>query len=742
MNIPAFGLKSLNNVYNCIKIIKEKFDIEKIDIREKIDIDIPLFQKIKNPLLNNDSVIKNPVGKLQLSSETIESLISKEIKIIEDLIKCSEKSLKEIYKFDSKTISEIIYALENFEFPISFSDLDLSYKCIESLRREGIKTIYDFHSYPPLELLQIPHFDEKYLKKLPKTIPLDISIEKLGLTVRAYNCLKKENINTLKDLLDCSEYDLMNIRNFGSKSLGDVNNCIKRFRKEFDRYRIEKINRPTISEDINNFLEEVLNSREMKIIKSRYGLFPGGSKKTLEEVGKEFGVTKQRIRQIQRKSIKKIHTSISKIYVHGIKLLYETLYDLGGIANEEDIIREYRIKKDPGPTSIKSIFGFITEIQNDKFILLDKVQRIWSIYKIDKEIYKKTIIEINNIIKKEKDSVPEDILIGRFLKSEFYRNNKKYINIALIKSCLQSSKNYELTEEGYVIKSPKKRKDFIYLALKKLGVPTHFTMITEVSNDLCPLEEKMSSRYVHNILLDKTKFVRTAPGTYGLAKWDLCEEKSIADIIYNIFFQNRKPMHLKTIVEKVKSVKSCKNISIRYYLDSDKRFKRFAPEIYGLSSFIVTPNIIKDIYNQTPKSKKAKFIREFFTLSDGSKVIKYQVSEHNFEKNYLQIPKKYRYIFSQNNSNRYISFLNFNNVEIIFKHNPKNCRIYEIKNWLINNSIELYSNIYIIVEKKDYHIDYRLFSDEEYHIYKGVKEIGVKDTLVDEIRKRIKKRFL
>ncbi|PWL21143.1 MAG: DNA-directed RNA polymerase subunit alpha [Candidatus Aquiluna sp. XM-24bin5] len=51
---------------------------------------------------------------------------------------------------------------------------------------------------------------------------LSTPIEDLDLTVRSYNCLKREGINTVSELIALSEDQLMNIRNFGSKSVDEV----------------------------------------------------------------------------------------------------------------------------------------------------------------------------------------------------------------------------------------------------------------------------------------------------------------------------------------------------------------------------------------------------------------------------------------------------------------------------------------------------------------------------------------
>jgi DNA-directed RNA polymerase subunit alpha len=51
---------------------------------------------------------------------------------------------------------------------------------------------------------------------------LNLPIEDLSLTVRSYNCLKREGIHTVGELVSRSEQDLMDIRNFGQKSIDEV----------------------------------------------------------------------------------------------------------------------------------------------------------------------------------------------------------------------------------------------------------------------------------------------------------------------------------------------------------------------------------------------------------------------------------------------------------------------------------------------------------------------------------------
>jgi hypothetical protein len=66
-------------------------------------------------------------------------------------------------------------------------------------------------------------FIDAYLAEFNGTSDADLlPIEELNLSVRAYNCLKREFIDTVGDLLKRTEDDLLSIRNFGDKSLDEL----------------------------------------------------------------------------------------------------------------------------------------------------------------------------------------------------------------------------------------------------------------------------------------------------------------------------------------------------------------------------------------------------------------------------------------------------------------------------------------------------------------------------------------
>ena len=81
----------------------------------------------------------------------------------------------------------------------------------------------------------------------------------------------------------------------------------------------EQIEYRLMSERFDKMLNK-LSHRELTVIKLRYG-FIDGKTYTLEEIGKQLGVTRERIRQIEKKALKKLKHSVTH-YFRDIKLYY------------------------------------------------------------------------------------------------------------------------------------------------------------------------------------------------------------------------------------------------------------------------------------------------------------------------------------------------------------------------------------------------------------------------------------
>jgi DNA-directed RNA polymerase subunit alpha len=80
--------------------------------------------------------------------------------------------------------------------------------------------------FNPLKDLTLEEIQEDYQEDEDPTS--QIPIEELQLSVRAYNCLKRAQINSVADLLDYTQEDLLEIKNFGQKSADEVIDALRK----------------------------------------------------------------------------------------------------------------------------------------------------------------------------------------------------------------------------------------------------------------------------------------------------------------------------------------------------------------------------------------------------------------------------------------------------------------------------------------------------------------------------------
>lgn len=88
---------------------------------------------------------------------------------------------------------------------------------------EGAKILTNlFHPLTNINFQPIENENEKNEQRVSQVL-----IEELKLSVRAYNCLKRAQIHSISDLLDYSQEDLLEIKNFGQKSAEEVIEALK-----------------------------------------------------------------------------------------------------------------------------------------------------------------------------------------------------------------------------------------------------------------------------------------------------------------------------------------------------------------------------------------------------------------------------------------------------------------------------------------------------------------------------------
>jgi len=188
--------------------------------------------------------------------------------------------------------------------------------------------------------------------------PLDrISVQVLGLSARGYNALKNSTIDTIQRLINRTESDLLKIRNVGITTLEEIKDKLNSyltsmlgrsdweseipgdsFIKEKQTTSVVQERSPySLPEAFARLLERILTPREGMIIRLRYGL-DDGMPLTLEEVGQCFSITRERVRQIQKKALRKIYHPSRKQILDDIMQPFEfVLQQAGGLLKEDQI---------------------------------------------------------------------------------------------------------------------------------------------------------------------------------------------------------------------------------------------------------------------------------------------------------------------------------------------------------------------------------------------------------------------
>ena len=234
----VLNLKSIviKNHTEDIKTLKLNVDEERVvtaaDIEKDADIEIINPEQViatlsKGGKLNMELIVTNGRGAV-LSSENKKYIEGKEVGYIP--IDTLYSPIERInYYVDSARVGQ----------DASYDKLTMEVETNGSIRPEeamalGAKILIE-HLNIVTNLSDISDMtgimnakqEDSRLKKL------ETSIDDLDFSVRAYNCLKRANINTVGDLTEKSELEMMKIRNLGKKSLKEVMDKIKEMGLKF-----------------------------------------------------------------------------------------------------------------------------------------------------------------------------------------------------------------------------------------------------------------------------------------------------------------------------------------------------------------------------------------------------------------------------------------------------------------------------------------------------------------------------
>lgn len=342
---------------------------------------------------------------------------------------------------------------------------------------------------------------------------------------------------------------------------------------------------------ISNILSG-LRSREREVLLARYGLTSEQSlKETLESVGQKFGVTRERVRQIENAALKKIGKKHAGQLRPLLKIVNAYLSAHGGVAELTELAKYLNLgqgtaEADLDHRALRLIMGTY-----GKVILIKKhpvFKEGWMVATLSLEDLLKIQASVHQLL--EQTGLP-------LCESELTQKISQQLvgtDPALVSGVLTLDPKVSLDNKGWwgltawpsVV--PRRIRDKACLVLEEAGQPLHFEAITQLVSAKYPAEKKVLNRTVHNELIGDPRFVLVGRGIYALGKWGY-KPGVVADVIKEAIMKAGRPLAASEIITEVLKSRQVKKNTIIANLQNRQLFRKVAKSTYALTEIMPGP---------------------------------------------------------------------------------------------------------------------------------------------------------
>lgn len=324
-----------------------------------------------------------------------------------------------------------------------------------------------------------------------------------------------------------------------------------------------------------------LHDRAYDVLSGRFGLGDDLERKTLEAIGQKYGITRERVRQIENSALNTVRKSDAfKAEEAAFNELRDYMIALGGVVAEDDLLSS--ISKD---VSIQNHIH-LHLVLHDSFEKHKEDEHFKSRWSVDPA----TADEVHASLKKLYESLSDDELVAEpDLVDRFLADLKKvaadYKKEEIAKRWLGMSKAINrnpLGEWGKAHSSNVKTrgvKDYAFLIMRKHGSPMHFREVAKAITET--FGKKTHTATCHNELIKDKRFVLVGRGIYALADWGY-KSGVVKDVIRDIL-KKEGPMSKDAIIDRVLKERYLKKNTVLVNLQNAKHFKKNKNGLYTLA---------------------------------------------------------------------------------------------------------------------------------------------------------------
>ncbi len=326
-----------------------------------------------------------------------------------------------------------------------------------------------------------------------------------------------------------------------------------------------------------------LQERAQQVIINRFGLENDGEHMTLEAIGQRYGITRERVRQIENFALNAIKKSDSFHEAEEIFAeLKKIIHNLGGIVAESDLLPLLANDK----VTQNNIGLYMVLGEDFKEAKEDHTyKKRWIVDTHVADRVHKALIDIHAGLT-ENDLVSENEIIDRLMCHDGVCEITSHkVDADMVKRWLSLSKTLSANKLGEWgrASSPNIKtrgvKDYAYLVMRRHGSPMHFREVAAGINKT--FGKKTHIATCHNELIKDDRFVLVGRGVYALKEWGY-KTGVVRDVIADIL-KAEGPMSKEGIVDKVMKERYLKKNTILVNLQNPKYFKKNKDGLYTIA---------------------------------------------------------------------------------------------------------------------------------------------------------------
>lgn len=328
---------------------------------------------------------------------------------------------------------------------------------------------------------------------------------------------------------------------------------------------------------IADIIASTSQEREREIISRRFGLYD--RKETLEQIGDMLGITRERVRQLEKAILTKLRDAVTAGKLPTVsaaeKHLISHLSEMGRAARIQQLA-SHMLGREATPLE-RSAVAFLAELatgvttitENDDYHQSAVISSMGN----EKDI-KKMVEDIVKFIKKHGEPITAEDMHAAMS----YEHPSNIAALASLSKKLAHLKGLWGLMKWPTV-NPKNIRDKIFVILSDNGSPMHFSEIAAAIKDSNFKRKDVTTQAIHNELIKDSRFVLIGRGIYALDSWGY-SRGTVADIITDILKQSDTPLHRDEIVKRVMAARQVKETTILLNLQSKPQFKRTAKATY------------------------------------------------------------------------------------------------------------------------------------------------------------------